>query len=372
MKQTNTLYFDYAATTPLSDSVKKAVTEMLDNYYNPSSIYQSGRDVKADMEDARYNVAKFINANIDDIYFTSSGSASNTLAIKGYLKDNMQPVFYSPIAHKSIIKCVEDLKNPIYKIPVNKYGEFNLDELEEMLSKSKNPFVIMDYANSEIGTKQYVKKIASIVHKYNGVIYVDCTGSISTIQLDVKELNIDMAGFSAHKLGALKGCGVLYKTPDIKLNPLIYGSQEGGLFGGTENVLGIVALGTAVKEYDYTTLSSHSQEYVIDYLVRHVPNFYLIGSPRNRLINNLCLCINGIKGENLMALMDMNGVQISTGSACNNYSPEPSNALKEIGVKEKDLYSCIRITFSCRETDEQLGRLCIQLVQNIYNLRKFT
>lgn len=371
MKQTNTLYFDYAATTPLSDSVKKAVVKMLDNYYNPSSIYQSGRDVKVAIEDARHNVAEFINADIDDIYFTSSGSASNTLAIKGYLKDGTQPVFYSPIAHKSIIKCVEDLENPIYKIPFYKYSEFNLYELEEMLSKSQNPFVIIDYANSEIGTVQHVKKIASIVHKYDGVIYVDCTGSISTIPLDVKELNIDMAGFSAHKLGALKGCGVLYKSSDIQLSPLIYGSQEGGLFGGTENVLGIVALGTAIKEYDYTTLSSHSQEYVINYLVKHISNFYLVGSPRSRLINNLYLCIDGVKGESLMALMDMNGIQISTGSACNNYSPEPSNTLKEIGMEEKDLYNCIRITFSCHETDEQLERLCIQLVQNINNLRKF-
>lgn len=371
MKQTDTLYFDHAATTPLSDSVKESVVKMLDKFYNPSSVYQSGRDVKTAIEIARYNVAEFINTSIDNIYFTSSGSASNTLAIKGYLHDKKQMVFYSPIAHKSIIKCVQDLDNPTKKIPVDEYGKFDLDKLDKMLEFIANPFVVVDYANSEIGTIQDIKQLAYIVHKHGGVIYVDCTGSISTIPLNVKKLSVDMAGFSAHKLGALKGCGVLYKTPSIKLKPLIYGSQECGLFGGTENVLGIVALGTAVKEYDYDSLSSYSQKYVMDYLQECLSDFYMIGSKDNRLMNNLYLCIKGICGESLMAFMDMNDIQISTGSACNNYSHEPSNTLKEIGVQEYDIYSCIRITFSCRETDEELHHLCTKLIQNINALRKF-
>ena len=178
-----------------------------------------------------------------------------------------------------------------------------------------------------------------------------------------------MAGFSAHKLGALKGCGVLYKFPNIELEPLIYGSQESGLFGGTENVLGIVALGTAVENYEYSSLTYYSRDYVLNYMEENISNFYLVGSKDNRLINNLYLCIKGVNGNQLMAMLDMDGIQISTGSACNNYSPEPSTVLTEIGIDQDDLQSCIRITFSCHETKDQLDYLCQRLKQNIDFLR---
>ena len=368
MKHEN-LYFDNAATTPLSPQVKQSVISMLDNYYNPSSIYQSGRDVKNIIEKARTNIVDFINAEPDNIYFTSGGSASNTLAIRGYLRDPYESVFYSPIAHKSIIKCINNLPNPDFKIPVNEDGSFDLNELDHMLEFFEDSLVVVDYANSEIGTIQDIKSLSAIVHKHKCILYVDCTGSIPTIPLDVKELNIDMAGFSAHKLGALKGCGVLYKSPKIELEPLIYGSQESGLFGGTENVLGIVALGTAVKNYDHSSLTSHSRDYVLNYMKTNVLDFYLVGSEDNRLINNLYLCIRGVNGNQLMAMLDIDGIQISTGSACNNYSPEPSSVLTEIGLNEDDLNSCVRITFSCHETEDQLNYLCQKLKQNIEFLR---
>lgn len=365
------LYFDNAATTPLTPQVKQSVISMLDNFYNPSSIYQSGRDVKNIIEKARTDVANFINTEPDNIYFTSGGSASNTLAIRGYLHLHRPEtcIFYSTIAHKSIIKCINDLPNPTFEIPINKDGTFDLDRLDNILLFNKHSLVVVDYANSEIGTIQDIRVLSDIVHKHRCILYVDCTGSIPTIPLDVKELNIDMAGFSAHKLGALKGCGVLYKSPYIELEPLIYGSQESGLFGGTENVLGITALGTAVENYDYSSLTSYSRDYVLNYMKTNVPDFYLVGSKDNRLINNLYLCVRWVSGSQLMAMLDMDGIQISTGSACNNYSPEPSTVLAEIGLNEDDLDSCIRITFSCYETKDQLDYLCQKLKQNIGVLR---
>ena len=370
MKHEN-LYLDNAATTPLSTQVKQTIISMLDNFYNPSSIYQSGRDVKVLIEDTRDKVAKFINADSDDIYFTSGGSASNTLAIRGYLHLTRPEtrVFYSPIVHKSIIKCIDDLPNKSFKIPINEDGSFDLNKLSNILQLFKHSLVVVDYVNSEIGTIQDIKTLSDIAHKNHCTIYVDCTGSIPTIPLNVKKLDIDMAGFSAHKLGALKGCGVLYKSPNIELEPLIYGSQESGLFGGTENVLGIVALGTAIENYDYSSLTSYSRDYVLNYMEENIPDFYLVGSENNRLVNNLYLCIRGVNGNQLMAMLDMNGIQISTGSACNNYSPEPSTVLTEIGINQDDLQSCIRITFSCHETQDQLNYLCQRLRQNIDFLR---
>lgn len=370
MKHEN-LYLDNAATTPLSAQVRQSVISMLDNFYNPASVYQSGRDVKKIIERSRDNVAKFINTDSDDIYFTSGGSASNTLAIRGYLHLARPEtcVFYSPIVHKSIIKCIDDLSNRSFKIPINENGLFDLNKLSNILPFYKHSLVVVDYANSEIGTIQDIKTLSDITHECKSILYVDCTGSIPTIPLDVKELNIDMAGFSAHKLGALKGCGVLYKSTNIELEPLIYGSQESGLFGGTENVLGIVALGTAVENYEYSSLTSYSRDYVLNYMEENISNFYLVGSKDNRLINNLYLCIKGVNGNQLMATLDMDGIQISTGSACNNYSPEPSTVLTEIGIDQADLQSCIRITFSCHETKDQLDYLCQRLKQNIDFLR---
>lgn len=370
MKHEN-LYLDNASTTPLSTQVRESVISMLDNFYNPSSVYQSGKDIKRIIERSRDNIAKFINADSDNIYFTSSGSASNTLAIRGYLHLTRPEtrIFYSPIVHKSIIKCIDDLPNRSFKIPINEDGSFDLTKLSNILPLYKHSLVVVDYANSEIGTIQDLKIISDIAHKDHCTIYVDCTGSIPTIPLDVKELNIDMAGFSAHKLGALKGCGVLYKSTNIELEPLIYGSQESGLFGGTENVLGIVALGTAAENYDYSSFTSYSRDYVLNYMEENISNFYLVGSKNNRLINNLYLCIRGVNGNQLMAMLDMDGIQISTGSACNNYSPEPSTVLTEIGIDQDDLQSCIRITFSCHETQGQLKYLCQRLKQNIDFLR---
>lgn len=369
MKQINqVMYLDNAATTPLSPQVKQAIMSTLDNYYNPSSVYQNGKNVRKLIEANREKVATFINADSDDIYFTSSGSASNTLAIKGYLTNGY--IYYSPIAHKSVIKCVKSLHNPICKIPINKDGLFDLEKLEMQLSAIQNSFVIVDYANSEIGTVQNIKELSAIVHRHNGVIYVDCTGSIPTIPLDVKELNIDMAGFSAHKLGALKGCGVLYKAKNLKLEPLVYGNQENGLFGGTENVLGIVSLGTAIENYNYSSVTSYQRDYVLAYFKKNISDCYLVGSESYRLPNNLYLCIKNINGSQLMALLDIYGIQVSTGSACNNYSSEPSNVLTAINLKSADLLSCIRISFSCHETKKQLDYLCKKLEENIKFLRK--
>ena len=367
------IYLDSAATTKLTPEVKQYIIELLDQYANPSSLYQSGIDVRQVIEQARKNVANFINGKSENIIFTSGGSASNTLAIQGYVKKHNYTVLYSPIAHKSIIKCVESIKNA-YPLKVNKYGQIDFDDLKEWLdTKSSKFFVILDYANSEIGTIQDVKKIIDLVHFYNGVAYLDCTGSISQIPIDASKLNVDMLGFSGHKIHALKGIGVLYKKENIELEPLIYGSQEGGYFAGTENVLGIASLGKAVENYDYSSISSKNRDYVYDYIIREIPDSYLVGAPfEYRLPHNLYMCFKGIQGESLMILLDMNEIQVSTGSACTSNDLQPSSTLTTIGIDKEDINSCIRMTFSGNETKEELDYVCSKLKECVKRLRDFS
>ena len=366
------VYLDNAATTPLTPQVKQYIIELLDQYANPSSLYQGGVDTRQIIEQARSNVAKFINGKSENIIFTSGGSVSNTLAIRGYVQKHNCTVLYSPIAHKSIIKCVESIKNA-YPLKVNKYGQIDFDDLREWLdSKSEKFFVVLDYANSEIGTIQDVKKIIDLVHFYNGVVYLDCTGSISQIPIDINELNVDMLGFSGHKIHALKGIGVLYKKENIELEPLVYGSQELGMFAGTENVLGIASLGKAIESYDYSFISSNNRDYVYDYIINNIPDSYLVGAPfEKRLPHNLYMCFKGVQGESLMILLDMNGIQVSTGSACISSDIQPSSTLTSIGMDKDDIHSCIRMTFS-NETKEELDYVCSKLKECVERLRNLS
>jgi cysteine desulfurase len=371
------MYLDNAATTPLKPEVKDYIISLLDTYQNPSSMYQSGVNAKQIITTARNNVAKFINADPENIIFTSGGSASNNLVIRGYFSGVINYfMMYSPIAHKSMIKCIKGCIHPhqCQPIPVDKHGFFDLKEFEDRLKSHCNTYkllVALDYANSEIGTIQDVKKIIEITHKYNGVVYLDCTGSIGQIPLDVKALDADMVGFSAHKLGALKGTGILYKKTNIRLKPLIYGSQEQGLFGGTENVIGIAALGKAIENYDYSSITSKNRDYIYDYIENNIPDSYLVGADlKHRLPHNLYICFKGIQGESLMTLLDMNGYQVSTGSACTSGDLTPSSTLLAIKMNKEDINSCIRITLSGKEEITELNTFCKTLKRCVETLRQ--
>nr|DAH62508.1 MAG TPA: cysteine sulfinate desulfinase/cysteine desulfurase [Caudoviricetes sp.] len=365
------MYLDNAATTPLTQQVKDYIISLLDTYQNPSSIYQSGIIAKQVITTARNNVAKFINADSKDIIFTSSGSASNTLAIKGYIQKHNCTVLYSPIAHKSILKCVESIKNA-YPLKVDQLGRIDADDLKDWLDTKDKYFVILSYADSEIGTIQDIKRIIDLIHFYNGVVYVDCTGSISQIPLNVKDINFDMAGFSGHKIHALKGIGVLYKKENIELEPLIYGSQEMGLSSGTENILGIASVGKAVENYNYHSITSKNRDYVYNYILQNIPDSYLVGTPvgKQRLPHNLYICFKGIQGESLLILMDMDNIQINTGSACSSGSQLPSSTLLAIGMDKEDINSCVRLSFSGTETQEELDYVCEKLRKNVDTLRR--
>ena len=363
------IYLDHAATTPLSQSMEQYLSALLHDFGNPSSLYSLGLRTKSIIEEARKNTAGFINASEHDIFFTGGDSASNTLAIKGYCSRHDCNIFYSPLAHKSILKCAASCSES-HPLKVSQKGFLDLTNLKKQLcEQGKTPFVVIEYANSEIGTIQPVDEIVKIVRRHKGVIYVDCTGSIPSIPWDVKKADVDMCGFSAHKLGALKGCGVFYKKPSIEIGSLVYGTQEQGLWGGTENVLGIASLGKALEHYDYSFVSSKNRDYVYDFIRTSIPGAYLVGSLTNRLPHHLYICFQGIEGEALMMLLDIKGIQVSTGSACNAGNLSASDALSAIGMNEKDIHSCIRITFSGRETKEELDYFCRILKESVNRLK---
>lgn len=365
------MFLDNAATTPLKPEVKDYIISLLDTYQNPSSMYQSGVNAKQIISTARNNVAKFINANPENIIFTSGGSANNTLFIKGYSQRNECRVLYSPTSHKSVLKCVESLK---YKcsLKVDYTGKIDLQDLKECLSiDTMKKLVVIEHANSEIGTIQDIKQIIEMCHFYNAIVYVDCTGSISQIPVDIRALDVDGLGFSAHKLSALKGVGILYKKKHIELEPLIYGSQEQGLFGGTENVIGIAALGKAIKNYDYSSITSKNRDYIYNYISNNISNSYLVGADlKHRLPHNLYICFKGIEGESLMTLLDINGYQVSTGSACTSGDLTPSSTLLAIEINKEDINSCIRITLNGKEEITELNKFCEVLKRCVETLRQ--
>lgn len=366
------IYLDHAATSILSDSMKNYLVSILDHWGNPSSLHSRGTKPKQIISDARQSVSDFINADTKDIYFTPSGSSSNTLAIKGYYSKHNCTILYSPIAHKSVLNYVKSCKYA-YPLKVDGNGFIDFGDLKEWFdTRNINPLVVIDYANSEIGTVQNVKELIELIHFYNGTVYLDCTGSIPAIPIDVKKLDADMIGFSAHKLGGLKGCGVLYKKASIELEPLVYGSQEQGFIGGTENVLGIASLGKAVENYDYSSISSVNRDYVYNYIINNIPDSYLVGASiksGNRLPHNLYMCFQRVEGESLMILLDMKGVQVSTGSACNSGSLFVAATLSAIGMKEEDIHSCIRLTFNGQESRAELDYVCNILKQCVRFLR---
>lgn len=349
------MYCDYAATTPLSDGMKEYLTGLLDDFGNPSSLYSYGDKTRKIVESARQSVRRFINAPTDSrVIFTPSGSGSNMLAVNGFLtspyhRDYM--TIYSPLLHKSLNEFVKNssLTRFFFEAEVDSDGRIMREALEQNLEfikkQEKRPFVIVEYANSEIGTIQNISDIAEMVHSYYGTIYVDCTGAISSVSIDVQDLGVDMIGFSAHKLGALKGCGVLWvKNTVLPLSPLIYGAQEDGMVGGTENVLGIGSLGYAIENHQYRNFSYSTRATILQRINDY--GWKLAGHRISRLPNSFYFCIPGESADGIMINLDLyHDIQVSTGSACSSGDRKPSSALKAIRVPEEDLFSYIRLSF---------------------------
>lgn len=357
----NKIYLDCAATAGyrnVDDIIVDTITNaMKNNWYNPSSLYSDSANVRDKINKCRINIANFINAESNEIYFTSGASESNSWAIQGWINNHVndfKTIITTKIEHKSILECVEnntDERLDIEYISVNKCGRLNMFEFEEKLADAQKwdekIFVTIHHANNEIGTIQDVKKIAELVHKYNGIIHVDATQTFGHIPIDIKDLGVDMMSASGHKISpVLKGIGILYKNGSTDIKPLIYGSQEGGIRGGTENTYGIIGLNKALEYCDLSNIDdlSRKRNCFIDVLETNF-GCKLNGHRKYRLPNNVNVTFpQNVTGESLLHSLDMCGMAVSTGSACNSQKIKMSYVLKEIGISDDDALKTIRIT----------------------------
>lgn len=354
-----TVYLDNAATTKPVDSTLEVIKPYIESeWFNPSSKYNRASNVKETIESVRADIAKEIGVNTNEIYFTSGATESNNWVIRGFVDqcklENKTPVIITTkIEHNSIRKCVENIPDGGYYIyiPVNKDGNIKINFLKDCLREYayNSRFKILvsfGMGNNEIGTIQDISTIANIVHAYSGILHTDATQCFGHIPINNQILCADMISASAQKLGGLKGIGFLYKKEGIEIRPLIYGSQEQGQRGGTENVVGIVALGEAVKQIDYskTDKVKHLRDYMIEKLVKRL-RCKINGSMTDRLPNNINVTFpQSITGEALIYVLETDEIYISAGSACNSYNSQPSHVLKGIGLSDEEASKTIRIT----------------------------
>lgn len=354
-----THYLDEAATTKVKQEVVDAMLPyMTEKWHNPSSLYSSGADVKVAVDSARHTIANFINAKDDEIYFTSGGSESNNWAIQGFVnnrnsKTHVPYIITTKIEHKSIMACTKNLKlATVYYLDVDDDGFISISELEDAITlilsigvEPKDILVSIQFANNEVGTIQNIINISNLVHLYGCTFHTDAVQAFGHVFIDVDVMGIDMLSASAHKIGGCKGTGFLYIKDGVEINPLIYGSQMDGMRGGTENVAGIIGMAKAVELSDWK--DGAATKMVRDYFIDKLEGIgCTLNGPRdNRLPNNINVVLpDGIYGENILYMLDIDGISIGTGSACNSRSIDPSYVLKAIGLTDDEAKQTIRIS----------------------------
>lgn len=365
------IYLDNAATTKVKQEVVEAMMPYFtERFYNPSSLYGSAVQVKEDIERARKIVGNFIKANGDEIYFTSSGSESNCWAIGGFCHYcntiNVRPaIITSTIEHKSVLECVKNMIADVYYVDVDKNGLINLDTLSALLNDVSLWGVPLlcsfQLANNEIGTLQNISKISKMLYKCGGLLHVDAVQAFGQIPIDVDELGVDMLSVSGHKIGCPKGIAFLYIRNGTTISPMIYGSQMDGMRGGTENVAYIMGMAKAVELCDVNEDKIREMQSKRDYFVGCLEYKFgckLNGHPSQRLLNNINVTFSqNITGEALLYMLDISDIKVSTGSACNSKSIEPSYVLKSIGLTDEEAMKTIRISLSDDITYQDIDKV---------------
>ena len=342
------IYLDNAATTKLCNAAKQAIMDHLDDYGNPSSSYEFARKSRLLIEDSRERIAKCINANPNEIYFTSGGSESNSWVTSQYMTISSSLEHHSLQAHyNNIIVNRDGVIEPQYFSAAN----HRLAKLFELMSCM--------YVNNEIGTIQPIKDIAKVAHSKNMLFHTDAVQALGHIPIDVKNLDCDFLSASGHKFGAPKGVGFLYIKSGVELKPMINGgSQEFYRRGGTENILGIVAMASALEDaVAHMDDRSRHIKYLRDKMLNallQIPGSHLNGSFENRVASNINIRFDGVFGSRLVTLCDLYGICISAGSACNEGTTTPSRVLKTIGLTDEEALGSVRITIGHENTEEEI------------------
>ena len=335
------IYLDNAASTPLLPSVKEKLISCLDVYGNPSSLHDEGFKARGLINESKEIISNKLNCSPDELYFTSGATMSNSLLLQGF----KGKIVCSAIEHEDILMIGSRT------ISVDFNGNLNINELIKCLDAQVSPTIYsIQFANSEIGTIQDIKRISQIIHSYKySFLHVDATQYIPHYQVNLKELNIDALSMSGQKIGCIKGIGLLYISSNLlpHISPIIHGKQ--GLVGGTENVLGIACLGEAFNQLSYdNTKMIDLRNMLINGL-----NGKLIGD-NNRLPNNVCMRFDNVEALSIVQLLNEYGICCSAGSACSSGDTKPSSTLLAIGLTDKQANSCIRFTLSKDTTQNDI------------------
>ena len=360
------IYLDWAATTPLCEAAKKSIIEHLDDFGNPSSNHELGRQARVLIEDARERIAKCINADPTNIYFTSGGSEADSWAM------HYRTVMASALEHHAVVP-------ERYYYNIDTQGFVDLSKLEQSIKtccthrmRPLDMFSCM-YVNNELGTIQCVKLMSKICHDNGLLFHTDAVQALPHIRIDVKDIDCDMLSASGHKCGAPKGVGFLYTT--VSMEQLINGGkQENGLRGGTENVLGIISMAAAIEDTvehmeERNVYVKCLRDKMLDKLLQ-IPGSHLNGSLENRVCSNINIRFDGVPGARLVSLCSLYGVYISSGSACNEGEPTPSHVLKAIGLTDEEALSSVRITLGHTNTEQEIDQatnIITKLVERIRN-----
>ncbi len=378
------IYMDNAATTMMEDRVFQAMKPYFQELYaNPSSGYGFAARPKQAIRQARQDIAAFVNARPNEIYFTSGGSESLNWAIKGFARSNAgkgNHIITSKIEHHAVLNTCHQLENEGFEVTyleVDEYGSISLEQLKAAIRETTILISVM-FANNEIGTIEPIREIGAIAREHNIVFHTDAIQAYGHVPIDVKELNIDMLSASAHKCGGPKGVGLLYVKSGIEIGSLIHGGhQERGKRAGTLNVPGIVGFHEATKLAGNEMITRMGKigklrDYLVAQVLEKIELAYLNGSPDSRLVNNAHFCFEYVEGESLVVFLDQKGICASSGAACESDSIDPSHVVLAIGRDEELAYGSLRLSISEHTTKEEVDYVVAQLASIVVKLRKMS
>ena len=378
------IYLDHSATSPVDPEVFEAIKPYFtDSFGNASTLYSLGRDGRRAMESAREEVASIIGAETKEIIFTSGGTESDNIAIKGIaykLKNKGNHIITSDIEHPAVDETCKYLEKngfTVTYLPVYEDGIVKLSDLEEAIT-DKTILITIMHANNEIGTIQPIKEIGAVAKEKGIIFHTDAVQTVGKIPVDVNGLNVDLLSLSSHKLYGPKGVGALYVRKGVRLEPIMHGGgHERGIRPGTENVPGVVGLGKACKiakenlESD-AQLLTRLRDRLIDTVLEQNEDSYINGHRTNRLPNNANFRFTGIEGESLILHLDSKGIAASTGSACSSTKLEASHVLMAIGLKEVEAHGSLRISLGHENTEEDIDYTIIAIKEVVEKLRKMS
>lgn len=371
------VYLDNAATTQVSDEVlHSAINVMCDNYGNPSSLHTVGKSAAKAIKNARSQIAKYIGASTDEIIFTSGGSESDNLALRGiapYLKRCGKNIITSKIEHHAVLrtcKSLEEVGVHVIYVPVGTDGIVDMKKLEYEMEINRDSLGLVSImsVNNEIGSIQPIDDIGRLCRKYKAVFMTDAVQALGHIPINVNTSNIDILTISGHKVHAMKGIGALYVRKGVHLSPLITGGyQERQLRAGTENVPGIVSLGKAIELLDNTTLHYKNLRTLLLHDLETQDVKYAVNA-QGGVPNIISLTLPKCDSEAMMLLLNMKGVCVSAGSACTASTIGPSHVLKAIGLSDEDANCTIRISMSKYTTTEDIAYASKAICESVKQL----